>query len=251
MTSFTHSVLLLSNLHFFVLTFLTSTFIFYRCCTVFPCLLFLVIAMLVVFYVQQQGKNFKESTPSISACSLDIPATYMDTYEAVTSIALEESTAESSTESSEKNEKKKKYSKEEDGTNKLIPYYNRTKSEACATGSFYISYTNSTLNVSGWTLLNAIDFQRGVDDINYTSTATKSCVNPCVNPNDATTCPTRACESNPDSKLCRSFTKNSVVGCYCKGRLEIALQKDGYNQDMLDRFKKDTGTFPKIEKLKM
>ena len=207
--------------------------------------------MLVVFYVQQQGKNFKESTPSISACSLDIPATYMDTYEAVTSIALEESTAESSTESSEKNEKKKKYSKEEDGTNKLIPYYNRTKSEACATGSFYISYTNSTLNVSGWTLLNAIDFQRGVDDINYTSTATKSCVNPCVNPNDATTCPTRACESNPDSKLCRSFTKNSVVGCYCKGRLEIALQKDGYNQDMLDRFKKDTGTCPKIEQLKM
>ena len=218
-----------------------------RCCTVFPCLLFLVIAMSVIFYVQQQGKIFKESAPSIAACSLDIPATYMDTYEAVTAVALE------------------------DGNNKLIPYYNKTKSESCSIGSYYISYINSTLNVSGWTLLDAMDYQRSLkkisnltmqitvietDNKNKTEQhqqetdkeqkeinvlkskiATKSCVNPCVNPNDATTCPTRACKSNPKSKLCRSFTKNSVVGCYCKGRLEIALQE---GEDGLDRFKTDT-----------
>ena len=52
--------------------------------TILPCLLLLIIAMLVVFYVQQQARLFKESTPSIAACSLDIPATYMDSYEAVT-----------------------------------------------------------------------------------------------------------------------------------------------------------------------
>ena len=43
--------------------------------------------MLVVFYVQEQGRIFKESTPSIAACKLDIPATYMDSYDMVTMAA--------------------------------------------------------------------------------------------------------------------------------------------------------------------
>ena len=194
-----------------------------RCCTVFPCLLLLLIAMLVVFYVQQQGKIFKESTPSIAACSLDIPATYMDSYEAVTLAAAKEN---------------------EDGIvgEELIPLYNKTETlKSCSAGNYYITYLNSTLNISGWTKSTGADFQHGIEDMNYTSTATQACVNPCVNPNDATSCLTRACDENAESKLCRSFTKNSVVGCYCKGRLEVAIRKDGYNQDVLDAFTAETG----------
>ena len=194
-----------------------------RCCTLMPCLLFLIIAMLVVFYVQDQGKLFKESTPSMAACALDIPASYMESYDAVTAAAS--AVGADGVVSAEG----------------LIPFYDKelTKS-SCPRGKHYISYRNTTLNASGWTEANAEDYERGISDVNYTSTAQPLCVNPCVGPNEASTCQTLACKDNPRSALCRTFTKNSVVGCYCKGRLEVAIRNGGYNQEVLDEFTKET-----------
>ena len=139
-----------------------------RCCTILPCLVLLIIAMLVVFYVQQQGKLFKDSTPSIAACSLDIPATYMDSYEAVTDAAATT----------------------HDTTTKglgLLPFMNTTQSDLeCADTQLYITYANATLNSSGWILARAMDYELGINNANHSSSpfSERSCVNPCVDPYD-------------------------------------------------------------------
>ena len=108
----------------------------------------------------------------------------------------------------------------------------------------YISYANTTLNASGWTLPRILDYEKGLRDINYTASVHShaSCVKPCVDPYDATTCQTRACEENSDGNLCRTFTKNSIVGCYCKGTLERGIAELGYNEEMLTAFRQETGS---------
>ena len=83
--------------------------------------------MLVVFYVQMQAKLFKENVPSLASCQLDIPATYIGTYDNATT---------------------------------HVPYYSKARSQECPRATdHWISFNSSTMNATGWTAGVAQDTQ--------------------------------------------------------------------------------------------
>ena len=69
-----------------------------------------------------------------------------------------------------------------------------------------------------------------------------ACATPCVSIHDTTSCPTLACSLDTSYKsLCRSFTRNAIVGCYCKATLNDYVSNYGITAEMFNEFSSDTG----------
>ena len=199
-----------------------------RYATIVPCVLLLVVMMLTVFYVQNEATAFKDTVPSLASCDLDVPATYIGSYERVSE--------------AQKQLAKAAETGEDNGAlhSILDPYYDKDRAKAeCPNPQkeYWISFSNSSLNGTGWDATARLQAASEGPATNVTS----ACVRPCVQLNDRTPCESLACSLGKDmAQLCRKFTRNSIVGCYCKRTFERIVEQDGFSSSTLDRFAEET-----------